>query len=297
MTLSERGYLSIGEVLALLQEEFPDVTISKIRFLESQGLIEPERTPSGYRKFYGTDVERLRFILREQRENYLPLRVIRDRLDHGPGDDSDDTAPARATDLVADPEPASPTDVVEHVPVWMRKAPPGVSRVGDRDRLSHPSAAIGSAPPPLQLVTSLPAEPPKPAAPAAGVAEEPVQLTLDELAAMVGARIEDIRDLEKYGLVVARVVGRTPYYDNEAVHMARVAAGFLRHGIEARHLRMYKQAVERETALFEQVVAPLVRQRNPKARAQVADALLELADHGAALRALLVGQALRDLQP
>ena len=64
----DRAYLSIGEVLALLQDEFPDVTISKIRFLESQGLIDPERTPSGYRKFYDADVERLRLILREQRE-------------------------------------------------------------------------------------------------------------------------------------------------------------------------------------------------------------------------------------
>ena len=68
-------HLSIGEVLGLLLEEFPDVTISKIRFLESQGLIDPERTPSGYRKFYDDDVELLRCILREQRENYLPLRV------------------------------------------------------------------------------------------------------------------------------------------------------------------------------------------------------------------------------
>lgn len=78
---TERPYLSIGEVLGLLLGEFPDVTISKIRFLESQGLIEPERTASGYRKFYDADVERLRFILREQRENYLPLKVIRDRLE------------------------------------------------------------------------------------------------------------------------------------------------------------------------------------------------------------------------
>ena len=77
------GHLSIGEVLALLLEEFPDVTISKIRFLESQGLIDPERTASGYRKFYADDVELLRCILREQRENYLPLRVIKDRIDSG----------------------------------------------------------------------------------------------------------------------------------------------------------------------------------------------------------------------
>jgi DNA-binding transcriptional MerR regulator len=75
--VNDRDFLSIGEVLAQLLEEFPDVTISKIRFLESQGLIEPERTPSGYRKFTVSEVERLRFILREQRTNYLPLRIIR----------------------------------------------------------------------------------------------------------------------------------------------------------------------------------------------------------------------------
>src|SRR5580704_7723231 len=78
--MAERSHLSIGEVLSLLREEFPDVTISKIRFLESQGLVDPERTPSGYRKFYDHDVERLRWILRQQRENFLPLKIIRGRL-------------------------------------------------------------------------------------------------------------------------------------------------------------------------------------------------------------------------
>ncbi|MEA2931485.1 MAG: hypothetical protein QOI56_270, partial [Actinomycetota bacterium] len=78
--MEDRAYLSIGEVLSLLKEEFPDVTISKIRFLESQGLHDPERTPSGYRKFYETDVERLRWILRQQREHFLPLKVIKGRL-------------------------------------------------------------------------------------------------------------------------------------------------------------------------------------------------------------------------
>jgi DNA-binding transcriptional MerR regulator len=78
-----RDHWSIGEVLALLQDEFPEVTISKIRFLESQGLIDPERTASGYRKFSDTDYDRLYWILEQQRDNYLPLRVIRDRLDEG----------------------------------------------------------------------------------------------------------------------------------------------------------------------------------------------------------------------
>ena len=84
--MDEKYYKSIGEVLGLLLDEFPDVTISKIRFLESQGLIEPERTPSGYRKFSDSEVDRLRFILREQRENYLPLKVIRTRLDNDTSD-------------------------------------------------------------------------------------------------------------------------------------------------------------------------------------------------------------------
>ena len=79
--MSSRSYLSIGDVLTLLRQEFPDVTISKIRFLESQGLVNPERTPSGYRKFYEHDVERLRWVLRQQREHFLPLKVIKDRLD------------------------------------------------------------------------------------------------------------------------------------------------------------------------------------------------------------------------
>ena len=86
--MSSRTYLSIGDVLTLLREEFPDVTISKIRFLESQGLVNPERSPSGYRKFFDHDVERLRWVLRQQREHFLPLKVIRDRLADGDlGDD------------------------------------------------------------------------------------------------------------------------------------------------------------------------------------------------------------------
>jgi DNA-binding transcriptional MerR regulator len=74
-------YFSIGEVLNVLKDSFPDVTVSKIRFLESEGLIEPERTASGYRKFTEGDIERLRFILQLQREHFLPLKVIRERLE------------------------------------------------------------------------------------------------------------------------------------------------------------------------------------------------------------------------
>jgi DNA-binding transcriptional MerR regulator len=81
MSVPARAYLSIGEVLSKLRGDFPDVTISKIRFLESEGLIEPQRTPSGYRKFTSVDLERLRYVLLAQRDQYLPLRVIKENLD------------------------------------------------------------------------------------------------------------------------------------------------------------------------------------------------------------------------
>ena len=81
MSVPARAYLSIGEVLGKLRGEFPDVTISKIRFLESEGLIEPQRTPSGYRKFTTSDLDRLRYVLLAQRDQYLPLRVIKENLD------------------------------------------------------------------------------------------------------------------------------------------------------------------------------------------------------------------------
>jgi DNA-binding transcriptional MerR regulator len=77
----KKDLVSIGDLLKSLKEEFPDLTISKIRFLESEGLLNPERTPSGYRKFSPSDAQRLRFILKLQREKYLPLKVIREKID------------------------------------------------------------------------------------------------------------------------------------------------------------------------------------------------------------------------
>ena len=77
-----RAYLGIGEVLVELRSEFPEISVSKIRFLEAEGLIAPARSPSGYRKFGPTDLDQLRFILTAQRDQYLPLRVIKERLDH-----------------------------------------------------------------------------------------------------------------------------------------------------------------------------------------------------------------------
>jgi DNA-binding transcriptional MerR regulator len=90
---SARGQFGIGEVLAQLQPEFPDISTSKIRFLEAEGLIEPARSRSGYRRFSAADIERLRYILTMQRDSYLPLRVIRERLADG-GEAADGQPPA-----------------------------------------------------------------------------------------------------------------------------------------------------------------------------------------------------------
>lgn len=110
------GLLSIGEVLHLLRSDFPDVSISKIRYLEAENLVEPARTPSGYRKFTRADAERLRYVLRMQRDHYLPLKVIREHLDAI--DRGLQPAPLTATDtapraLVAAESYPSPDDLVD----------------------------------------------------------------------------------------------------------------------------------------------------------------------------------------
>jgi len=253
VSMHERSHLSIGEVLALLQGEFPDVTISKIRFLESQGLIDPERTPSGYRKFYDADVERLRFILHEQKEHFLPLKVIKDRLDSG----EPTTRSANGTAATA-----TGPDTPSREPVWM----------ADRDR-----GASGAE------------------RPAEGGAQGPArEQTADELCASTGLSRRDLSELERFGLVQGRSAGGVTYYDSHAAACAHEAAAFLRYGVEPRHLRLYRNAVDREAALFEQVVLPLVKQRNPQARAQAVSTLLALTRHGSDLREALLRQALRN---
>jgi DNA-binding transcriptional MerR regulator len=93
---SARALVGIGQVLDELRQEFPDVSPSKIRFLEAEGLIAPERASSGYRRFAVADIERLRFILTAQRDEYLPLRVIKERLDAASGDGAGAAASAAA---------------------------------------------------------------------------------------------------------------------------------------------------------------------------------------------------------
>ncbi len=117
MAVATREYLSIGEVLINLKPEFPDVTISKIRFLESEGLIAPERTASGYRKFADGDVQRLRQILTLQRDEYLPLRVIRERLEQDGDARRRSSKRTRPSGERKDPAPADPLDAEDDLAV------------------------------------------------------------------------------------------------------------------------------------------------------------------------------------
>jgi DNA-binding transcriptional MerR regulator len=510
--MTGRSYLSIGDVLTLLREEFPDVTISKIRFLESQGLVNPERSPSGYRKFFDTDVERLRWVLRQQREHFLPLKVIRDRLADGdlsegesgsppvetaarrngkvpqpahagaaasasrgasaggrgalapaPGNtatvartqeqatQADDEAMARiladATrraaripegddlrTLHAVPDPAAPAP---HVPpasplhaAHASPAPaptPGVPAAfadGDPVTAAAPVAAPAAAvqvpvaaapadqapapapsiavpaptvagptaapadtqthrttvgpqsalagreprhvaPAPSDLANPAanaggrgdtervvgaapastrggggrtgetsrqgpggpladtgvaprhkgvpaatgrsqggPADRQAPSGAAAAAAQAPssspltsmvtgASLTAEELCAASGLSEVELAGLQGFGLIEPLIVAGIPTFDEDALTLANVAAAFRKFGIEPRHLRLYRNAVDREMGLIEQVIIPLLRQRNPESRQRAVDAADELGSLGQTMRATLMRTALR----
>jgi hypothetical protein len=120
-----------------------------------------------------------------------------------------------------------------------------------------------------------------------------VNLTLDELVDASGLAPEGVAELERFGLLAGRVVGGTLYYDEEAFIVAKLAADFGRYGVEARHLRIYKTAADREAGFYEQVVMPLMKQRNPGSRKQAVETLSELSRLGHGLRAAMLRQALK----
>jgi DNA-binding transcriptional MerR regulator len=121
-----------------------------------------------------------------------------------------------------------------------------------------------------------------------------VSLTADELAEASGLSLRDIRDLERFGLIEPRQGADGGTYDGDALIVARTAAGFLQHGIEARHMRTYKVAVDREAGLFQQIVSPVLKQRNPEARSRAARTVTELIRLGEVMRGVLLRRELRD---
>jgi DNA-binding transcriptional MerR regulator len=308
------GHLSIGEVLGLLLEEFPDVTISKIRFLESQGLIDPERTASGYRKFYAGDVDLLRCILREQRENYLPLRVIKDRIDSGEIDPTNEH-----------PRPRGIKNVSDSGDIPRPEYHPSAGGVGaqtgtDRDGAVPTGAAAlfqrtdGPATPPepsaeiigeaARIVADVEAAAPSTSVPRAGTRPDPptavagamlpgLLLDAGELCAMAGLSREQLAELEAYGVVSAPSDRGGGSYDEDAVEIASISKRLLDSGLEARHLRGWRVAADREAGLFEQLVQPLLRQRNPESRSQASAQLDDLEQLGGRLRSAMMRSTMR----
>ncbi|MBA3249157.1 MAG: MerR family transcriptional regulator [Geodermatophilaceae bacterium] len=237
MTASARSFMSIGEVLAQLRPEFPEITISKIRFLEEQGLISPERTPAGYRKFARDDVTRLRYVLAAQRDQYLPLKVIKENL-------------------------------------------------GALDRGLTPSAGPGEPaglPRGLSLAAGLPGP--------EDFLREPadIRLSRTELLTASGLADEQLAQLEQFGLVASS----RGYYDADGLVVAKTVRDMGGFGIEARHLRGFRSAADREIGLFEQVITPIARQRGPEARGRAEEVVRELASLSVRLHASLVKAGLR----
>jgi DNA-binding transcriptional MerR regulator len=279
--VTESTYLSIGEVLGLLLEEFPDITISKIRFLESQGLISPERTASGYRKFYNDDVELLRVILTEQLRNYLPLRVIKDRLDAG---EIDPTGEHHRPAANGKHETTSSHD---------DDPSPQPDEVPTASLASHPTARrqLDQAPPEVRATATTHAK----SEPASIEAQLLPGVLLDrkELCGMVGMTDAELTQLESFGIISSREGSGVALYGDDAVAIARPACEFLRLGVDARHLRSWRTSAEREASLYEQLVTPRFRQRNPESRAEALTQLRRLDVLGANLRTAMTRQALR----
>jgi DNA-binding transcriptional MerR regulator len=294
VSVREPAHLSIGEVLAELRDEFPDVTISKIRFLESQGLVDPERTPSGYRKFYDHDLARLRWILHQQKEHFLPLKVIKERLDQLPAGDEAllDPGPANATFVPASPEPERERERDDERPSIPTGIPASDSPTSPRPRDREP---VRTRPP--AFAPNLPLDD--------GTDDELLRsrdpLDADgsysraELAKAAGIDEAQVGELESFGLITpAREAHGSARFNDDALEVAKLASGFFRRGIEGRHLRMYRTNAEREAVLFGQVLMPYVRQRNPEARSRLQDELTDLAVLGRRLRTVLLREAVRE---
>ena len=211
------GALSIGQVLARLTPEFPALSASKLRFLEVQGIVNPMRTESGYRKFSPTDLERLRVALTLQRDHYLPLARIRDYLD----------------DIDAGHDPVTPTAV-----------PPSIVPAPRRYRRAELLTAAGAAP---QL----------------------------------------LNDAISTGIIAA-----ADAYTDQTLAVLRALVALDRHGIEPRHVRTLRQSAEREVALIESALAPLLRRGDAASRGKVSELAPEIAARIDEVRAIFVRGAL-----
>jgi DNA-binding transcriptional MerR regulator len=213
--------LTIGTVCRRLQAEFADISISKIRYLEDQGLLTPKRTQGGYRLFSEEDVDTLETILRLQRDEFLPLRVIREELASGAG----------------------------------------------KERRRR-RAALGEA-------------------------EE--GLDLEALCERAGIETGRARELEDFGLLEPRVEHGQRLYSETDVDIAVACDTLARYGIAPRHLRAFRTAADRESALLAALVAPALRARTPERRRAGIEDLQAMAESANELSQLLFARNVRRL--
>lgn len=191
--ISRRATMRISDALAALRVEFPTMTPSRLRFLEDQGLVQPVRTPGGYRQYSPADVERLRYVLRQQRDHYRPLRVIAEQL--------------------------AALDIGE-----IEETTPRAQLAASNGEVAHPQ-----------------------------------RLSLKALAASASVTVGYIEDLVDAGVLRPSSRGIFEAADVEVVVAAsRLAA----QGIDPRHLRLFRTAVDRQCDLIDQVVAPVRGQRS-----------------------------------
>lgn len=329
---SGRSYLSIGEVLDALKEHFPDVTISKIRFFEAQGLLVPERTPSGYRKFYAADLDRLRIILEEQQERYVPLSAARSVAQappetptppaassgrngppdefFSPDDDGDDSEGSDGesgsmydgVDLGADRHPAQRVGAARSGPS---------SAVGARRDTGHPTARRATVAPLRRVPSPVREEPESEREPAVGHTravhvppddEEPaveidtaVVYSRDELIAATDAPSALVDDAMRQGFLQGRSVFGETEFDGGDRRVLESLVVFAAHGIDPRHVRVFLHAAQREADLYVQATLPLLRRR-PRAGVNAEDPFRRFGDlerAGAMLRTVVVRRALQ----
>ncbi|MFQ5574476.1 MAG: MerR family transcriptional regulator [Terriglobia bacterium] len=222
-----RKYHTIGQVVKKLKPDFPDLSISKVRYLEDEGLIHPERTKSGYRKFFQKDLDRLESVLRVQKDKFLPLAVIKERIDR---------------------------------PQSNSKRAAATAKGGPR--------------------------------PVLGVASDQKSFPRGEFLKVAGLPESDIDELEKFGLLRPLNSGEERIYGADDLKITALAKHFTALGIEARHLRLFEAAADREISLLWQTLSvefTMDANRRRKARAELGD-LLAKSDE---LRQVLVARALR----
>ncbi len=249
--------VNIGEVLNRLKPEFEDITMSKIRFLETKGLIQPDRTEGGYRKFTPEDVERLRYILRAQRDRYLPLDVIKDELDRMDTGQLSQGQAVVGSGSVSAGSPPSPGGPVGH-------KPPGALRL-----VPSPEQTRG-------VLDRSPLE---------------ARLTAGDLAMATGLMPNDVDELRDAGILSSG----DPVFDADDLAIAHAAQALVDAGLEPRHLKIYLRFTDNEVAQHAQRVRGSLRSRRPDALDEAQEEMERVVLAASELHRLLLVRSVRAL--